>query len=119
MKSVVRRYDAIGRYGGEEFLIVLPSSEGESARMQAERIREVVASEPYSTAGTSFTVTCSIGVSCRKKPAQTDADSLVREADLALYQAKESGRNCVESYVQETTDALVPDLPGLAMAMNH
>jgi diguanylate cyclase (GGDEF)-like protein len=113
MKSAIRRYDAIGRYGGEEFLIVLPGCEGDTARVQAERIREAVAAGPFVAGTQSLKVTCSIGFSCRMRPSYSDGDSLVREADLGLYLAKDGGRNRVETCVPQ------PDpLPSLVPAFD-
>lgn len=96
MKSAIRRYDSVGRYGGEEFLVVLPVSSDAEASQVAERVRQAVASEPYRAGNDSFSVTCSIGLCWRKSPYVHDADQMVREADTALYQAKNRGRNCVE-----------------------
>jgi diguanylate cyclase (GGDEF)-like protein len=95
MKASVRRYDAVGRYGGEEFLIVLPGCHGSDARDQAERIRESIASQPFVINGSPLVVTCSIGVSCRPAPTLLDSDDLVRDADQALYRAKDAGRDRV------------------------
>ena len=95
MKSAIRRYDALGRYGGEEFLFVLPGCQGADAFTQAERIREAVAAEPFMAGNRAFPVTCSIGLSYRTVPAAEEADVLVREADMALYRAKDLGRNQV------------------------
>ena len=110
MRAAVRRYDAVGRYGGEEFLIVLPGCGADAARMQAERIRECIASEPFLTDTVSLRVTCSIGVSGRATARECDADALVREADRALYRAKEGGRNRVECH-DNTGETL--DLPAI------
>jgi len=95
MKSAIRSYDALGRYGGEEFLFVLPGCQGADAFAQAERIRQAVAAEPFVTGNRALAVTCSIGVSYRAAPAAEQAGILVQEADMALYCAKSSGRNHV------------------------
>ena len=100
MKSAVRRYDSIGRYGGEEFLIVLPGCEGEAACVQANRVREALCSSPFDAQGLPLKVTCSIGVSCRGDASVGESDGLVREADVALYLAKDRGRNRVELFEQ-------------------
>jgi diguanylate cyclase (GGDEF)-like protein len=95
MTAAVRRYDSVGRYGGEEFLIVLPGCGGASALAQAERIREAFADLEFCSDSQHLQVTCSIGVSSRPCASAADADPLLREADLALYKAKDSGRDQV------------------------
>jgi diguanylate cyclase (GGDEF)-like protein len=101
MKSALRRYDALGRYGGEEFLMVLPGCEGSTACRQAERIREAVAAGTMESDAQRLRVSCSIGVACREKPAPEDADGMVREADTALYVAKNLGRNQVAAFAAQ------------------
>jgi two-component system cell cycle response regulator len=95
MGQAIRNYDSVGRYGGEEFLVVLPGCDGPSAIAQAERLRETFAAFPFAHGAALLQVTCSIGVSSRVRPALDDAEALLREADLALYGAKGDGRNRV------------------------
>ena len=95
MKAAVRGYDSVGRYGGEEFVIVLPGCDGESAFTQAERVRETIAGSPFVSGPRRLQITCSIGASSRILPSGDDAGALLREADLALYRAKDGGRNRV------------------------
>ena len=95
MRTSVRSYDSVGRYGGEEFLVVLPGCNGEGALGQAERLRLSLAERPFLADRHELPITCSIGVAWRPGAARTDADILIREADLGLYGAKANGRNCV------------------------
>jgi len=93
MRAAGRRYDSVGRYGGEEFLVVLPGCGLDDARSQAERLRETIAGTPFASDSQPLRVTISVGVSCAH---DHDADILIREADEALYRAKSLGRNRVE-----------------------
>lgn len=97
MKSSIRRYDSLGRYGGEEFLFVLPGSAGDDAVKEAERIRTVIEAAPFEVFGEQVRVTCSIGLaSCGPYDVQTSG-TLLHRADDALYLAKNGGRNRVVS----------------------
>jgi two-component system cell cycle response regulator len=93
----LRPYDGVGRYGGEEFLVVLPGCELESAMKHAERLRALMADTPFDTSEGRHTVTCSLGVASTCSAPLNDMDSLIRSADAALYRAKRNGRNRVES----------------------
>jgi two-component system cell cycle response regulator len=107
MGASVRPYDAIGRYGGEEFLIVLPGCDEACTAKQAERMREVLANELMSFNDESRLVTCSYGATTWIPGTSADEESLIRIADDALYRAKRQGRNRVVflpcSTVTETT----------------
>jgi diguanylate cyclase (GGDEF)-like protein len=92
LKSAARRYDSVGRYGGEEFLVVLPGCEAAAAGAQAERLREAMAGAPFRAESRPLAITCSIGLASSSDCAP---EFLVRDADDALYQAKAQGRNCV------------------------
>ncbi len=93
LSGAVREYDHVGRYGGEEFLVVLPNCTIESAREVAERIRQQIAEEPMIDI-IQLRITVSIGLS-QWQPGQELSD-LLHRADIALYRAKQNGRNRVE-----------------------
>ncbi len=96
MHSSVRPYDAIGRYGGEEFLIVLPGCDAPDVVNQAERLRVCISAEPIETPEGRIAITLSLGVAAVPKGIEADLDSLLRTVDAALYRAKNRGRNRVE-----------------------
>jgi two-component system cell cycle response regulator len=93
MKSSVRSYDSVGRYGGEEFLIVLPGCSSDLATKRAEQFR-LMLSEPSSDPSENQ-ITVSMGVAVGNGPIKME--ELLSRADDALYQAKRNGRNRIES----------------------
>jgi diguanylate cyclase (GGDEF)-like protein len=97
LRGVVRDHDLVARYGGEEFVIVLADADIDGAMVVAERIREQVANTTVETEGATLSVTVTLGVSSCPPGTLTTLDDLIREADLALYRGKESGRNRVVS----------------------
>jgi diguanylate cyclase (GGDEF)-like protein len=97
MRSVIRDYDSIGRYGGEEFLIVLPGLDEKDAIDAAERIRLSISEKPLVIQEGVVPVAISIGVAVMNPTTKAGhAESLIRLADEALYTAKAQGRNRVE-----------------------
>ena len=88
----VRSYDWVGRYGGEEFLIVLPGSDYEAACARAEHLRTTLESMVIGEGDKTFSVTASFGVAAGHP---TDHEAMIQIADAALYRAKSNGRNCV------------------------
>ncbi|MFZ2736979.1 MAG: diguanylate cyclase [Burkholderiaceae bacterium] len=97
MRQRLRRQDSLGRYGGEEFLVILPECAAADAQKLLDDLRQHFAQLEFHTGSTSFRVTMSAGVACSTLLA--DGPSMVAAADQALYQAKHGGRNqvCVAS----------------------
>lgn len=96
MKNNIRLYDSAGRYGGEEFLLVLPGCNAEEAMIIAHRILESISKEPVLFNNTPIKVTISLGVAVNRVGEIVATTELVQLADTALYRAKQNGRNRVE-----------------------
>jgi diguanylate cyclase (GGDEF)-like protein/PAS domain S-box-containing protein len=94
--SQLREVDILGRFGGEEFAILLPETDGQSAYHAAERLRQCVASTPVVTDRGIISITISVGIACAKDEL-SDLAVLLDQADTAMYVAKEAGRNRVET----------------------
>src|SRR3984885_10996189 len=109
MKECVRPYDTLGRYGGEEFLIIASDVDGDGALALAERIRSIVESKPVMTQAGEVSVTVSLGAAVSTSTRNADPQMLLRLADQALYRAKDNGRNRCEL-------AAVPGSTALATA---
>ena len=103
IKLQLRDYDIAGRYGGEEFAILLPFTKLEEAKMVAERLRKAVENKKIDiskinteSSEKNISVTISLGVAEYSK--EDSEETLLQNADKALYKAKENGRNRVEIY---------------------
>jgi len=99
IKSRLRSYDVVGRYGGEEFLIGISKADKGIAREIAERLRRCICEKPFNVGGRDLTVSISIGLAEVKPSRNIDLEAAIRKADTALYKAKQRGRNrvvCIE-----------------------
>jgi two-component system, cell cycle response regulator len=97
MHASFRCYDSIGRYGGEEFLVVLPACDEGEVWSLGERFRVLISASPFTFGQNLLAISCSIGCATQPPGDAWDADSIIRLADEALYDAKHSGRNCTVS----------------------
>ena len=95
LESTVRPYDAVGRYGGEEFLVILPGCDESCTVKQAERMRVALNREPVQIGESRVTVTASFGATTAKIGTGCLPEALIRTADDALYRAKRQGKNRV------------------------
>lgn len=107
LQATLRATDLIARWGGEEFLVVLPRTEPQDLRLIAERLRSAVAEEPFPLPSGVLTVTVSIGAA-RMGLDEASFEEATRQADTALYRAKAEGRNRV------CFEAQPPPTPGVA-----
>jgi two-component system, cell cycle response regulator len=96
MNKCIRGYDTIGRYGGEEFLIVVVRANETVAAALSERMRKVIETEPFVTDAGPLNITASFGAAVSVNPGEVSAKMLVQLADEALYRAKAQGRNRCE-----------------------
>lgn len=95
LARAVRSYDWVGRYGGEEFLVIVSNCPADVIEKYADRLRATLADKPVSTEAGPVQISTSMGAASTKQN-YPDQDSLLRAADAALYRAKERGRNRVE-----------------------
>jgi len=111
LRESTRPYDSVGRYGGEEFLIVAPSSDIPGTMALAERIRKYIESQPVVAQAGPIRVSVSLGVAVNTPPSCIDIKTLLQLADDALYRAKKNGRNRSEAAAPGSADS-VPDAVG-------
>jgi diguanylate cyclase (GGDEF)-like protein len=119
VQETVRPMDLFGRLGGEEFVILLPSTRQDIALEVAERVRKRIEALHCEYQGRSFRITISLGIA--ERHGNASLDELIRNADLALYQAKKSGRNRVQmSYpVAGAKTSAVPTVNRDAIELNE
>jgi diguanylate cyclase (GGDEF)-like protein len=102
LKAHTRASDFVGRYGGEEFIVLLPDTDREGALTSAEKLREAITK--ITVPGVELPITASLGVAMLPQDA-ADAATLIRRADRALYTAKNNGRNRVETLPSAEAEA--------------
>jgi diguanylate cyclase (GGDEF)-like protein len=95
VQLALRPYDVLGRYGGEEFIVLLPGCELDDGAVVAERLRERLASTPYLPDSSKLNVSASFGLVCSSL-GHTTLEAMIDAADKALYKAKANGRNRLE-----------------------
>jgi diguanylate cyclase (GGDEF)-like protein/putative nucleotidyltransferase with HDIG domain len=103
LKQSVRDYDIVARFGGEEFVVLLPETTLQQAHERAENIRKAIESTEFtvSTSVTPIRATMSFGIACRERFNQT-ADEIIHNADTALYHSKLSGRNQTFAFTDDS-----------------
>lgn len=122
LRSKLRVYDGLGRFGGEEFLMVLSDCDLMAALIKADDLRASVGGIPIVAFRTSKNITVSMGVAVSTDHSAGDICSLLNQADRGLYAAKQKGRNRVE-HVEETRADIAPvwtsPMPGNSERMNQ
>ena len=96
--SDLREYDLVGRYGGEEFLMILPNCNLVTGSRRADEIRSLLSNTPITTTFAKVPVTVSMGVTSNEAGASITIESLLQQADRSLYEAKAAGRNRVQAF---------------------
>jgi len=100
-RSRLRVYDSVGRYGGEEFLLILPGCDLVNTIVRADELRVHISGLPIVVGKATRTVTASMGVAVTTEPGATGVEALIGQADRGLYAAKKNGRNRVEHIEEE------------------
>jgi diguanylate cyclase (GGDEF)-like protein len=96
LQSAVRSYDMVGRYGGEEFLVVLNKCDPANSVARAENLRALIAAKPFLALDKLLPITISLGLALTTDFPDSSADEVLKYADQALYVAKSAGRNRVQ-----------------------
>jgi diguanylate cyclase (GGDEF)-like protein len=103
LKLGARKYDFVFRYGGEEFMVLLPNTSIEGAQSVAEKIRAICESKTYTDGTNSTITTVSVGVASLKHHQPSESKELIAFADKALYRSKAEGRNRVSVYLKDSS----------------
>jgi two-component system, cell cycle response regulator len=98
LRAQLRVYDGVGRYGGEEFLMILPNCDWPNTLLRANELRECIAKTPVVCSGEQRLITMSMGIAVSNTDGKNDMEALLNQADAGLYAAKENGRNRIERF---------------------
>jgi two-component system, cell cycle response regulator len=107
LRSKLRVYDGVGRYGGEEFLLILADCDLMSALIKADDLRACVSSRPIVSSRASSNITVSMGIAVSTDHPAGDIGALLNQADRGLYAAKQNGRNRVEHVDEMQSDSTI------------
>jgi two-component system cell cycle response regulator len=107
LRSQLRVYDGVGRYGGEEFLMILPNCDLPNTLLRAAELREMIAGTPVICSNEEKSITMSMGVAVSACDGKNEMEALLNHADAGLYAAKENGRNRIEHFTQVAKKAAV------------
>ncbi|MGB8012843.1 MAG: diguanylate cyclase [Terriglobales bacterium] len=100
LRAQLRVYDGVGRYGGEEFLMVLPNCDLANVLLRADELRQFIARTPVAHSGVERLITMSMGVAVSSCQGKDEVEGLLNQADAGLYAAKENGRNRIEHFTR-------------------
>lgn len=104
--ELLRASDCVARYGGEEFVALLPNTAEPETRAIAEKLVRAVSAVSSKLEGKKIQITCSIGGATTSPNYQEDKEFLIKQADIALYQAKNNGRNQYQPFIMESSAAI-------------
>lgn len=113
IRKTIRTVDIAARYGGDEFLMVISEISKEGVEIFCERLRKRIADYQFDSGRDQIRLTASLGFAMTTPGDRVDAQDLVRAADVALYEAKRSGRNCVKFYGQSKIEKAAPNAPNI------
>ncbi len=105
LRAQLRVYDGVGRYGGEEFLMVLPNCDLPNTLLRANELRDIIATAPVFHSGEERLITMSMGIAVSASDGKNEVEALLNQADAGLYAAKEKGRNRIEHFTGPTKKA--------------
>jgi two-component system, cell cycle response regulator len=102
LRALLRKQDIVSRWGGEEFLSMLPETDAEGGRILAGKIKETIAAQVYLYDNAEFSITMTVGVVTYEEGGSQDVDTCIKQAETALLEGKKKGKNCVVVFTLNT-----------------